>query len=388
MAATSGDMGVKMVDRLAVKRLTASDLTFFESQFRKLSVGNQKSINLNADVFIEQLYENLPTIAAATPGGDVVPVSLTIHGPGIAPPYPIARSITKREAYKNWRLNGEFVRDPEDQPGRFDNLVAGDLAVFDFLGDPIPRKLTLVVVSSVAAPDAALFAGLNPLIPGGKKTMVRLTRSQLAAAAATSAENHPIKTIAADLEFQAALEDAALGGATGAQKLAAKTGAPVSAATLAAAKAAAEKNGRDGEALAWIYLQELKAQGEASDIEWVASKNAVSPFDFSATIDGVKRKIDAKSTSGQFERPIHMSIAELNVAAAPGSYDIWRVYQMNEDGARLRIAKDIAATAKAIIAGISVPAGVTIDSVSIDPASLSWGEEIVISRPDEDDAGG
>ena len=44
-----------MVDRIVLKRLTASDLTFFKSLFRTLSAGNQKAINLNADVFVEQL---------------------------------------------------------------------------------------------------------------------------------------------------------------------------------------------------------------------------------------------------------------------------------------------------------------------------------------------
>jgi len=42
-----------MTTRLALKRLTDSDLTIFETLFRKLAAGNQKAINLNADVFIK-----------------------------------------------------------------------------------------------------------------------------------------------------------------------------------------------------------------------------------------------------------------------------------------------------------------------------------------------
>jgi hypothetical protein len=370
-----------MPDRIAVKRLTASDLTLFESLFRKLNVGNQKSINLNADVFVEAFYPTLPVLIGTL--GDVIPVSLTIFGPGAAPAYMLSRAVTKREAYKNWRLNGEFVRDPDGESGRFDNMAAGDLAVFDFSGEPGPQKLSLLLISANSASDAQLFTRLSPLISGGRKTMAQVSRSQLAAAAVGVPETHPIWVLAADPDYDAALEDAALGGAEGAKKLATKKTKVVSAATLAAAKASAEKNGRDGEALAFVHLKAMKAAGHASSIEWTSDANAVSPFDFLTVVDGKTIKIDAKSTTGEFKRAIHMSAAELAEAASSDRYDLWRLYDLDEDGAFLRIAENIGATAKAILAGISLPAGVTADSVSIDPAILKWGNEITIDRPEE-----
>jgi len=39
-----------MPSRLALKKLTRSDLTFFEPKYRTIGAGNQKAINLNADV--------------------------------------------------------------------------------------------------------------------------------------------------------------------------------------------------------------------------------------------------------------------------------------------------------------------------------------------------
>jgi len=47
-----------MSRKLAVKRLTTSDLTFFEWHFKNRPAGKQKAINLNADVFNE-LYPTL-----------------------------------------------------------------------------------------------------------------------------------------------------------------------------------------------------------------------------------------------------------------------------------------------------------------------------------------
>lgn len=372
-----------MPDRLAVKRLTASDLTFFEHLFRTLDVGNQKSINLNADVFVERLYPQLPNLVAQI--GDVIPVALTILGPGGLPAHTLARSITKREAYKNWRLNGEFVRGPEEQPARYNELKTGDLAVFEFQGDPAPQKLTLLVISQTDAADQALYAALNGMIPGGRRTMIELSREALAEAAAAISKTHAIWRLAADPQFEAALEDVALGGEKGAEQLARIPAKVVSAATLASAKASAEKNGRDGEALAWIYLQSLRAEGALKWIEWTSEANAVSPFDFKV-IDSHDEtiRIDAKSTSGDFGWPIHMSLAELRAAAAGTRYDIYRLYDLDESGANLKQAANIQALAKEILAALKTPKGVTVDGVSIDPAILTWSEESIIERPEED----
>jgi hypothetical protein len=373
-----------MPERIALKRLTASDLTFFEVLFRTLKVGNQKSINLNADVFIGELYQALPSLVPTL--GDKIPISLTILGPAGAPAYELTRAVTKGAAYKNWRLNGEFVRNPDGEPARFDNMVAGDLAVFDFEGEPSPQKASLLLVSAKAPADSAIHAALDPLIPGERKTMVRITREELAGVAAGVAATHPIWALAADPDYDAALEDAALGGVEGAEKLATKAAAkPVSAATLAAAKAAAEKNGQDGEALAWVLLKKWKADGTLTSIEWVSRTNAVSPFDFRMEYEGEKIRVDAKSTSGKFERPIHMSAAELTAAATGERYDLWRIYEINEDGARMKMAVDIAETAKKVLAGITLPQGISVDSVSIDPKIFEWSAEEEIERPDEDD---
>lgn len=371
-----------MPDRIALKRLTASDLTFFESLFRKLDAGNQKAINLNADVFIERLYPALPGLVPTV--GDVIPVSLTILGPAGAEPHVISRAVTKREAYKNWRLNGEFVRDPDEEPGRFDVLKPGDIALLEFFGDPSPQRLTLLLVAAGSPLDAQLHTALDQFIPGGRRTMVQVSREQIAAAAAAVSAAHPIWQIATDPEFEAALEDAVEGGLKGTEILKTKAKKTVTASALAAAKAAAEKNGRDGEALAWVHLQRMKNAGAWSSIEWSSNANPISPFDFRATDPaGATVKIDAKSTAGEFERVIHMSMAELTDASSGDRYDLWRVYRINDDGAKLRIAEGIGAFAKTIIEGLSVPPGVTVDSVSIDPASLTWSDELVIERPEE-----
>jgi hypothetical protein len=373
-----------MPDRLAVKRLTASDLTFFEDIFRTMDNVRQKAINLNADCFVGELYPGLPDLVPQI--GDEILVSLSILGPNGSPAHNVARKITKGDRYKNWRLNGEFVPDPDDEPDRYNTLKPGDLAVFDFQGDPTPQKLSLLLVEQAAEADIALHGVLNAMIPGGNRTMVPVSRQDLANAAASISKTHPIWQLAADSEFEAALEDAALGGEKGLEKLVKAPAKVVSAATLAAKRVAAEQNGRDGEALAWVYLTKQHAGGQLASIEWASQKNAVSPFDFQVVHhDGLNVRIDAKSTSGKFEWPIHMSMAELRAAAEGSRYDIYRLYGLNKDGASLKIARDIQEIVGGILDGLNLPDGVNVDGVSIDPGVLDWSEEETIDRPDEED---
>jgi hypothetical protein len=366
-----------MPDRIALKRLVPADLVIFESLFRTATVGgNQKAITLNRTVFIDRLYPGLPAAAASTAGNDLaVPVTLTILGPAAATPHVVPLNITKgrkEKPYKNWRLNGKFIRDPEGEPGRFGILVPGDLAVMEFVGEPAPQQVTLLLITAGAPADAPLHASLNPLIPGGRRTMVEITREKIAEAASAVPAAHPIWAVAGNPQLSAALEDAAQGGVRGVDVLSKRMARTVTAAALAAAKMAAEKNGRDGEALAWRQLQRMKDLGAWSSIEWTSQTNPVSPFDFRAIEgSGTVVRIDAKSTSGEFERIVHMSIAEL-VAASDGTrYDLWRVYRLNEDGAKMRAASDIGALAKSILGGLKLPPGITADSVSIDPAALT-----------------
>src|ERR1017187_2059527 len=95
-----------MQKRLAVKRLTASDLTIFERQFRKRNAGNQKSINLNADVFIDKLFPFLPEASADTNGR--IPLDLYVYGPGHSGAHNLQRKIFKGRSHKSEEHTSEL----------------------------------------------------------------------------------------------------------------------------------------------------------------------------------------------------------------------------------------------------------------------------------------
>lgn len=102
-----------MLKKLAAKRLTASDLTLFEWHYKNKNAGNQKAINLNANVFVDELFPVLPEIADRQDGR--IPLDLQIYGPGHKELHNLQRKIIKIGSYKNWRLNGEFIHNPIDE---------------------------------------------------------------------------------------------------------------------------------------------------------------------------------------------------------------------------------------------------------------------------------
>lgn len=167
-----------MSRKLALKRLTGSDLTTFEYIYRNQD-GNtrQKAINLNSGVFIEQLYPHLPAILGKD--GGHIEILTEIHGPesNAAVHFPDNRTITsKTPKQKNWRLAGNLIPNPKSNPTRYNGLKGNDLVLFDFIGEDVPEKVRMLLISQN---DKNAWHSLNQLIPGERLTMVSLTENQL-----------------------------------------------------------------------------------------------------------------------------------------------------------------------------------------------------------------
>ena len=201
-----------MQRKLAVKRLTASDLTLFEWQFRNRNAGNQKSINLNANVFVNQLFPSLLEASADSSGR--IPLDLYIYGPGHSGSHNLQRKILKGTAYKNWRLDGEFIGNPDNEPTRYNILKPGDFAVFDFQGRIAPVSAKMILASQSAPEDRIICRGLASLLGG--ESMVAVNQAQLQKIGdRLHDDEHPFHELTLDAE----LEDAALGGVQGATTL-------------------------------------------------------------------------------------------------------------------------------------------------------------------------
>lgn len=188
---------------------------------------------------------------------------------------------------------------------------------------------------------------------------------------ATSPLSHPIR----DWLDTALLENVGLGDAGAVEKLnKRRTGRGISPADFKASKDSAERTGRLGEELLDQFFRTPDLSGISSH-EWVAQTNAISPFDFRLIVeDGSERHSDAKSTSGKFTNPIYMSVAEILHAVNSGiPYDIYRLFNVNETSASLRVARNVGPRLTLALDALKlIPTGVSVDSLSFEPSFFEF----------------
>jgi len=374
-----------MQRRLALKRLTRSDLTIFEAQYTRIGAGNQKSINLNANIFINAFYPNLDEIAEER-GDWRFLLNLTILGPGTGAQIVLPQKILKGGTYKNWRLNGKLIPNPEGSL-RFDSLQEGDFAILEFTGAAFPTGVRMILIAAGNHADASLHDKLHEQNEG--KSMVVLGPEALEAAIDSCRDDLPQDHPALDFLDSTDLEDAALNGETGRARLRRRRRSRgVSHDELQRARRQAESVGRLGETLLDGHLSREHRNKEIASYHWDAAENAVSPFDFTIVRhNGERRVIDAKTTAGPFETPIHVSLGELmEMAEGEAEYDIYRLYEAASNFARVRVAESMRDFATAVLQEMeSIREGVRVDSVSIEPQALSFSKEFVIDLSDDDE---
>lgn len=359
------------MERIAIKLLSDADLTFFDAIFKSRSIGgNQKAINLNARVFTKLFYPDLGRRAEASE--IEVPVQVTVFGPGDSHPYQFFRSITKRtKSYKNWRLNGAAVPDPEDEPGRFDVLTADDIAVMEFRGSPDPTAVSLFLISAANDPD--LHVRFRPLVSRGVKSMVPMQRSWLEQVALDLAlpDDHFFRSVLQDPELDELLEEVARGDEPARREFRARTTRRLSQGELLQARERAEKIGLEGERLAYDFLKDHLGV----PVTWTSQHDAAASWDFESD-EAAPRRYDAKSTTGPFDRHFHISTAELAAAADPDvPYHILRVFDLSDAIVMFCESDPINDFASQLLDACSkLPAGVRPDGFSVDPGALTWRE--------------
>ncbi|MBH8551287.1 DUF3883 domain-containing protein [Nostocaceae cyanobacterium CENA357] len=372
-----------MQRKLAVKRLTASDLTFFEWHFKNRPAGKQKAINLNADIFIKRLYPTLLDYVQ-TQTGSKIPLDLSIYGPGLEGEYNLQRKIVRGNTYKNWRLNGEFVTNPDESPERFNILEPGDFIIFDFNGISVPVSAKAIFVAGKHLTDASLHVAIDSFL--GNSKMESLTPIDIRKIINENfvISEHPIN----ELVLDDALEDFVQGGNQGLQKLLLRPpNRKLSPIDLKKAKETAQANGRRCEEFVNEYLATQKTLGNILDYIWQSNENPVSVYDFSLDLpDGSRVLIDVKSTGRDFTQLFHVSLGELRCMANAERYDIYRVFSMDHDAAKLRIAKNVKDFALEILEVFKkLPKGIYSDSVSVEPSFLFFDGEINIQIDEMDE---
>jgi hypothetical protein len=367
-----------MPGTLVLKRLTASDLTLFDYQFRHHPAGKQKAINLDRRILVDEVYPALRSPVSP----QRFPVDLYLYGPGLKEEYNLQRKILKQQ--KNWRLDGELVPNPDSDPVRFDNLHPGDLSVLEFNEGLYPDTLRIAFVSQHDSDDVRLHSSLNAVLGTSNTIVLSTTALEDVVTHSGASQLHPIQSFLLDADF----EDIALGGSQARERLISRPSRRrMSRDDVHRMREATDRIGLSGEQFVNDYLLQLKDEGVINDFEWISSENAISPYDFRVSHDGNHWVlIDVKSTAGSFERMVHISFSELRqMSIGAERYDIFRVYDIEEDTAQLRIAEDVRDFATSILNTLGgLPAGVSTDSISFAPAhsGLLFGQAKTITLLD------
>ncbi|MBA2920638.1 DUF3883 domain-containing protein [Sphingomonas sp. MAH-20] len=361
--------------KLAVKLLKRSDLTFFEPRYRLVNAGNQKSLNLNRSVLIDQFYPAL----ADNRHKALLPVTLNIWGPAAAGRLRLSRSITKEA--KNWRLNGEFVHNPDVEPSRFDALAPDDIALLRFDGAAAPHAVSLVLISAGAPAESLLHSRLVPL--AGNSMRVIDAESLLEALEGIDPD-HPARLLVTTDAELADIQDAAAGDPAATART--MTRRNLSREDVAAARERASETGAEGETLVAHWLAQQQEAGGLARWRWASEENALSPFDFSAQdLLGRDIHIEVKTTTAKVPRPFHISLAEVAAAATVAHYDLYRVSALNDGSGVLRRSENIAGWAQQLLAALAaLPPGIIPQDFLVEEAVFAWSEPETILLPGED----
>ena len=278
---------------------------------------------------------------------------------------------------KNWRLNGELIVAPDQEPDRYNNLQKDDLAVLEFSGEPTPDVVRLDLISQVH--DKNIHNELMDRYGAeftSRKAMLPINHTDLDQAL-TSIELNSEHALF-DLATNKDLGDVAQGGEEGIRSFLRRRRSTrgVSSEELEKARRSAASIGRLGEEILKNWLEQ-----QPGEFLWDADENAISPYDFTLLEnEQPKRRIDAKSTKGEFSNMIHISLGELEeMANGELPYDIYRLYSMTENGAKLRICRDMKGFADNILKSLEgMPDGVRADSISVKTNMLPAENEILI----------
>ena len=342
------------MDRIAVKRLRSSDLTFFQSQYEHQHeqaelIGRtgtrQKGVGLDSRTLIDLFYPTLPD--------QTYPVELLILGPGSIRPWPSPGAMVRLWA-KNWRLGGCTVRNPASDPHRFDALEEGDLAVMLFIGQDKPEAIRMCLIPHT-----------DPLWPlwsegfGGRNGLVPLPMNQfLAVLSDPDYAEHPIVDILEDIDLD-------LLEAEQADRVRRFRG--FSTRRMADHSEQQRLNGQYGEELVNRYLAAQLNANQITWFEWTSRTYPTAPYDFRIIRSGgAEEFVDVKSTSSNLNQPFHVSPAEMEWAKKSESYQIYRVSSVSPESGVLTVMHGLEVLAKRILTA-TYPIGVEVEGYLIRP---------------------
>ena len=353
--------------RTAIKKLTQSDLSLFKIH---LKLSKQKAINLNSNIFIECYFPSLSN------SFDNIHLPLAIIGPGEREEHTLSRKILRSQGSKNWRLNGEFIHNPEEDSVRYNSLCPDDYAVLIFEGAERPTAITMILVGRNEDLDLhALISAEIQFI--GKNTMVDISPQKLTEIFDTRKFSN-VSTNALDCinSFNNdTIEDVLYGKKQfKLEQRSTRSFPSLTHEQLQRQMQAAQETGRFGEE---IFRTWLLDNGQIEEkFKWTSNESARSPYDYEILSpfwlpQTEKIYLDVKTTRSNFDQPFHMSYSEIKFASLCENYRIGRIFNLDLVSKRIYILKGIFELANQLLDNFSaLPKEVGVDSISLVPSQF------------------
>lgn len=143
----------------------------------------------------------------------------------------------------------------------------------------------------------------------------------------------------------------------------------------------AKKTGELGEKLVNSYLTKCKDCGSLLDFRWESKIHPNASYDFwLSELSGIGSYVDAKSTRGEFNTELHISLSELYKMRVVERYFIYRVYELTDISAKLRVSENMSELATQILKySDGFPAGIVPDGILLKPAVIKFSEEMSLT---------
>ena len=374
-----------------IKELTVSDITIVREVWERLREagfkGKQMAIVLPRELMRNEGYDFIDYER-----GFELDLDISFYGPDASSGLRYEDSAICRHS-KDWRIHKCYIK-PEHyagEPGRFDALEPGDIFVLnaDMTCGPVFARGCFI--SSAASEDGAAYRYLCEL------NLPILRRPESLAGALEEAGVPPIHPLfdvigcgsgwsAGDAgESSSGVSEnlpdpwdhaSAAGG-----EFALTGNVELSQEELDARLAEARRIGELGEHLvnSWLTARPLIGRFRVISHEWIARDNAVSPYDFRVALDdGSWRDIEVKTTSGAHAKALYISRGELHHMAAANNEDVIlaRISHVDEQP-QMRLATETTDAALLILDSITLPEGVGLVSVSVQPDYFQFGEALI-----------
>jgi hypothetical protein len=354
--------------RTAIKKLTQSDLSLFKIH---LKLSKQKAINLNSNIFIELYFPSLSN------SFDNIHLPLTIIGPGDREQHTLSRKILRSQGSKNWRLNGEFIHNPEEDSVRYNSLCPDDYAVLMFEGTERPTAITMILVSRSENLDLhAListeiqFIGKNTMVDISPQKLIDIFENRTFSNAITNALDC-INSFNNDT-----IEDVLYGKKRFelVEQRSTHSFPRLTHEQLQRQMQVAQETGRFGEE---IFRTWLLDNGQIEEkFKWTLNESARSPYDYEILSpfwlpQTEKIYLDVKTTRSNFDQPFHMSYSEIKFASLCDNYRIARIFNLDLISKKICILNGISELANQLLDTFSaLPKEVGVDSISLVPSQF------------------